>query len=227
MILAFLVPVSSVSAERFLPEVDSTQTGYVFYGGGTGQQAWFVSTLLFPTDSPSTVLDALDDTFDLTISDTFIWTRVSGNVWTQSPEQAMDYIIGTDFQKGNLSSSFPFYLRQERIVFTNPHINNNYTGLGTKWSSDNISAEVFASTDMNDSYKATFHGQYASTENLTFSTDVWLLIDDAANDVNYDGWGWWRVMAENKLDKASSIVFVYEDSTRSDPLYLVGFGYKL
>lgn len=227
-VLALFVPITSASAARLFPEVDSTQTGYVFYAGGGGQQAWFVSNLTYPTTHSSDIIqDFLGDALDLTIRDTFIWTRVSGNVWTQEPEQATDYIIGTDFQRGDISDSFNLFLRQERVVFTNPHINNNYTGIGTKWSDANISGEIFASTDMNDSYKVTFYGQYDPTDNLTLSTNVWLLIDDAANDANYDGWGWWRFMAENKLDDASSIVLVYEDSTRSDPLYLVGFGYKI
>lgn len=233
-VLMFLFIVTPVFARSPIPVISGDnleQYLFAFYGGGDGQEGWYSARADITDMDPGFLIDSLTILPNLEPSAVYIWTRVRGNVYDDIPSQADDYYVGVEWALADPLPDLDLYVATEKILFTTgTGIDHYYTGLGLRWTgSEWASCDFGIWTNMDRAHRFTTTVELTPfPENeFTIAGTLWYIVDDELYDPNLDGWGWWRVTADYPVEDDMSIVGLYEETTRTDPVFMLGFRYTL
>ena len=217
-ILTMFWMASPAQAEDILPDFSNTeQYTYVLYGGGDGQEAIYEFYTSLDRKG-GLILNNIGAFADLTPSAVYGWYRYSGDIGNNNPDTAQDYYVGTQF---GMSGSKPGdilyrYVAVERADFNSiPSLDYNYVGVGLEWNQGDIKVDAGAWSDFDANYRFTGNTSYES-EYFYMDTLAWLMIDSG------DAWGYWKAVLGTPIQDNVDLAFTYEDSTKSDPVFMVG-----
>ena len=223
-ILIMALPAYAETSDQPLPDLTSENTsGYTatFYGSTGVQEAWLLYEARFDESDPGYILGVFDQV-NLTPLRSYFWGRVRGDVEDNTPSQSDDYVAGMEFLLKDITDNSILYLAEESVVFTTSfRIDRAYTGLGLRWTGDDITVDGSGWYDIDDNFRFSVAAAYNPYEDLYFEPSVWIMIDNAE-----DTWAWWRLTTTYTLSEDLDMIGFYEDSTRSDPQFMLGLGHS-
>jgi len=220
LIISLVLILPGLARASFIPEVDGADHyTMLLYGGSQGQQLWYYYDKEFEGGDAG----ILEDIPDITPQRLYGWYRIIGDINDNDPEQAQDFIIGTIYAMDTSPGQWGPYVAGEQVRFTTDiDVDRFYFGIGTTCDiSETIIADGALWTDASDNYRVTGNIDFNLRTNSHLELEAWAMLD------NGDEWGFWRVTARHPVDNSMDVVFIYEDSTRSDYFLMGGFGFTL
>ena len=218
-ILATLMITTPAQAESILPDFSETeQYTYILYGGGDGQEAIYSFYTPLNEDTGGLVLNNIAAFTDLTPSAIYGWYRYSGSIGDNNPEEAHDYYFGTQFaMSGSAPGDILYrYVAVERADFNSiPSLDYNYVGVGLEWNQGDIKINTGAWSDFDANYRITGNTSFDS-EYFYMDTLAWMMIDSG------NVWGYWKAVLGTPIQDNVDLALIYEDSTRSNPIFMIG-----
>jgi hypothetical protein len=212
-------------AGSFLPgfaDITKESTVFTLYGGSDGQEAWLVVEENLLEEDPGDLLEGIGDIFRLTPSIIYAWYRTRGDAG-DLPDEAQDYVYGIQYNTDTTSDRFGPFIATEQVEYTTDiKMNEGYFGVGTDWKvNEELTLRSAFWNNFGENYRITGHAQWNPYGAVEINAMAWLMIDDG------DEWGLWRLRASHPVDNDLDVILVFEDSTRSDAVFLTGFSYKL
>lgn len=224
-VIIFFLLVLPAFAGSLLPSFEGLTdetTVFTLYGGGSGQEAWLTVYENFDEDAGD-LLEGVGDLVGLTPSVMYAWYRTRVDIAGDLPEEAQDYVYGIQYNTDTTSGRFSLFLATEQIEYTTDiKMNEGYFGVGSDWKvNEDLTLRGAFWNNFGENYRITGHAQWNPYGAVEINALAWLMMDDG------DDWRLWRLRASHPVDNDLDVVFVVEDSTCSDTVFLMGFSYNL